>query len=100
MTITKIILWLSCVCICFCLRHKQQKESFEAKLQQVQERLSAMQQEYNQARDEQLQHADTINTLNKKLLQAQQEKDSIHRKFLKEVSWLFDRSTFFLCAPF
>lgn len=45
-----------------------------------------MQQEYNQARDEQLQHADTINTLNKKLLQAQQEKDSIHRKFLKEVS--------------
>ncbi|XP_025086396.1 sodium channel and clathrin linker 1-like isoform X1 [Pomacea canaliculata] len=66
--------------------HKQQKDSFEAKLQQVQERLSAMQQEYNQARDEQLQHADTINTLNKKLLQAQQEKDSIHRKFLKELA--------------
>ena len=61
------------------------KESYEVKLQTLQERLSTLQQEYDNTSDDRLHHMDTINTLTKKLQQAEQEKDGFHRKFLKEV---------------
>ncbi|XP_076468027.1 sodium channel and clathrin linker 1-like [Babylonia areolata] len=65
---------------------QQMKESYDIKLQSVQERLSALQQEYDNANDDRLRHVDSINTLTKKLQQAEQEKESVHRKFLKELA--------------
>ncbi|KAK7469486.1 hypothetical protein BaRGS_00036507 [Batillaria attramentaria] len=66
--------------------NQQMKESYDAKLQSVQDRLAALQQEYDHANDDRLQHVDAINTLTKKLQQAEQEKESVHRKFLKELA--------------
>ena len=66
-------------------RNQQLKESYEIKLQTLQDRLSALQQEYDNNNDDRLHHMDTINSLTKKLQQAEQEKDGFHRKFMKEV---------------
>lgn len=66
--------------------NQQLKESYDVKLQSVQERLAALQQEYDRANDDRLQHVDAINTLTKKLQQAEQDKEGVHRKFLKELA--------------
>ncbi|KAL8566745.1 hypothetical protein ACOMHN_050393 [Nucella lapillus] len=65
---------------------QQMKDSYDIKLQTVQDRLAAVQQEYDNANDDRLRNVDSINTLTKKLQQAEQEKDGVHRKFLKELA--------------
>ncbi|KAK7098014.1 sodium channel and clathrin linker 1-like isoform X2 [Littorina saxatilis] len=66
--------------------NQQLKESCEMRLQTIQDRLIALQQEYDNSNDDRLRHVDNINTLTKKLQQAEQEKDGVHRKFLKELA--------------
>ena len=66
-------------------RNEQLKESYEIRLHSLQDRLSALQQEYDNTNDDRLQHVDAINSLTKKLQQAEQERDGFQRKFMKEV---------------
>lgn len=66
--------------------NQQLKESYDVKLQSLQDRLASLQQEYDHANDERVQYVDNFNTLTKKLQQAEQEKDGVHRKFLKELA--------------
>jgi phage shock protein A len=61
------------------------RESYDVKVQSLQDRLSRVQQEYDNANDDRLHHVDSINALTKKLQNAEQERDAMHRKFMKEV---------------
>lgn len=65
---------------------QQLKEQLEGQLNNYRERMSSLQQEFENVNDDRIRLLDEIDEIKKKLQTAQQEKEAAHRKYQKEIT--------------